>query len=242
MQLKVLTYNVNKSRDFMFRRKAKKSLKQLIQRVDADIVFLQEIFVDSKSKGIALEQFADELWQGFVYGKNSTYEKGHHGNAILSKYPIRDWENINISTNKLEKRGALFARVSILKDEVQQDLHLYCVHLNLLQRGRDRQLEQLEREVNKRSQQVPFIIAGDFNDWNHRIDKAIKKSLGVVECSSLKATGSLVKTFPSYFPILGLDRIYGRGVSPAEEFSYTPLKDVLLSDHLPLVAKVNLSE
>jgi len=34
------------------------------------------------------EFLAHESWLHHAYGKNSVYDSGHHGNAILSRYPF----------------------------------------------------------------------------------------------------------------------------------------------------------
>ena len=53
------------------------------------------------------EFLADSIWPQFAYGRNAVYPKGHHGNAVLSKFPIVRYENHDVSIGGPEKRGLL---------------------------------------------------------------------------------------------------------------------------------------
>ncbi len=39
------------------------------------------------------------------------YPEGHHGNAVLSRFPIEYYENRDISVGNGEKRGLLYCRI-----------------------------------------------------------------------------------------------------------------------------------
>lgn len=54
-----------------------------------------------------LEALADKQWPHFAYGRNAVYDNGHHGNAILSRYPIRETSNFDVSQHSTESRGVL---------------------------------------------------------------------------------------------------------------------------------------
>src|SRR5687767_14004327 len=111
-QIKALSYNIHKgftirNKDFVL-----KKIRKAIHDVDPDIIFLQEVVgyhiedsheIEDWPTTAQFEYLAHELYEHYAYGKNAIYTKGHHGNAVLSKFPILFWENINISTNKLEK-------------------------------------------------------------------------------------------------------------------------------------------
>src|SRR5690625_220449 len=75
------------------------------------------------------EFLADSIWQDFAYGRNAVYPQGHHGNALLSKFPIISWNNHDISLNRFEQRGLLHCKLDLV--ESSQPLHAVCVHLNL---------------------------------------------------------------------------------------------------------------
>jgi endonuclease/exonuclease/phosphatase family metal-dependent hydrolase len=52
------------------------------------------------------EYLADTMWK-HCYGRNAVYPHGDHGNALLSRFPIRSYTNHNASVGKLEARGLL---------------------------------------------------------------------------------------------------------------------------------------
>jgi len=81
----------------------------------------------------------------------------------------------------------------------------------------------------------PLVIAGDFNDWRSKADRALQHELGVVEVFSA-AGGRPARTFPSVLPVFRLDRIYARGlrILGADVHYAYPL--ARLSDHAALAA------
>ena len=248
--LKVLTYNMHKGFCFYSRRQVLEEIKRAIREVNADLVFLQEIRgeesvngeelvggegEDGESKEFTsqLEFLADSVWSHYAYGKNAVYEKGNHGNAILSRYPVKQWSNIDVSTNPLERRGLLHA---VVDHPDHKDLHLVCLHLNLLRRGREVQLERLIGRVAAEVKEGPLIIAGDFNDWSQGVTGHIGVHLEVEEAHHL-LHGRYARTFPSLIPLLCLDRVYFRGLKPSASRVLTGHPWSRMSDHAPMVVE-----
>ena len=204
-----------------------------------DLIFLQEVQGQNALSELSqFEYLAQEIWPHFTYGKNAVYEKSHHGNAILSKYPILSWENIDLSTNRVERRGLLHALIQLPWQSTK--IHTFCTHLDLSERGRKKQLASLSSRIHQlTSSQEPLLLAGDFNDWRQSAHTVLERDLALQEVfRCLK--GECPKTFPSFFPMLALDRIYFRGVEPsyAQILSGYPWKK--LSDHLPLAAEFRI--
>ena len=175
MKIKILSYNIHKGFDWKNKNYFIKEMKDFIRSTDADVVFLQEVIgknIKLQESGLIDIQFeflADEIWPHYSYAHNAVYDHGHHGNLILSKFPIENFENIDISTNSLEKRGLLICKI-MLPVNGFGDKYFYaaCSHLNLLHSGRLKQYQKIKEHVQKRESadgQTPFIIAGDFNDW-----------------------------------------------------------------------------
>ena len=95
--LKIATYNIHKGFSHFNRRVVLHELRDRLRELDADIVFLQEVQGENTRHaeryhnypdGAQHEFIAEEIWPHCAYGKNSVYEAGHHGNAILSRFPI----------------------------------------------------------------------------------------------------------------------------------------------------------
>jgi endonuclease/exonuclease/phosphatase family metal-dependent hydrolase len=218
-------------------------LRHAIRSVNADIVFLQEVMgvhperVDGPDFGAQFEYLADEIWPHFAYGKNAVYSEGHHGNAILSKFPFKTYENINVSTNPLERRGLLHANID-LNDTTS--MHLVCLHLDLLARGRRQQLATLiERVRSTIDGKQPLIVAGDFNDWQKEASDTMFGELGMQE-AGVVIHGEHPKTFPSWKPFLALDRVYTRGLHIWNHDVLYGLPWRKMSDHAAVVVDIEI--
>lgn len=185
------------------------------------------------------EFLADTMWHQHAYGRNAVSPAGHHGNALLSKFPILRHRNVDVSADfdGEEKRGLLHCELELPGSEYP--LHAICVHLGLKEVQRQRQVDllgQLLREAVPA--QAPLVIAGDFNDWRLCAHQRLQDELGLQEVHE-HAHGRTPRTFPARHPVLRLDRIYVRNLRhapiglPKRPWSH-------LSDHAPLAAEVML--
>ena len=242
MLIRVFSYNMHKSKAFVKRHYVFNRIYQELRALSPDVVFLQELnglhpkFHHSSMTHSPLEELADGLWPFYAYGQNSIYQKGHHGNGLMCKYPLESWENIDISTNRFEKRGLLHGVIQLPK--IKKPLHIVCIHLDLTESGRKKQVTRLiDRILQYVPGHEPLIIAGDFNDWGRNISGELRNHLKVEEVF-YSSKGSYAKSFPSPFPFLHLDRIYTRGceVCATTVFKSAPWDE--MSDHLPLWAEL----
>jgi endonuclease/exonuclease/phosphatase family metal-dependent hydrolase len=240
-KIRVLSYNIHKGFDTANFNFVLNKIKKSIETVHADLVFLQEVLghhEKHKSRIVdwptvpQFEYLADQLWPHFAYGKNAVYTYGHHGNAILSKYPIIHWENVDISTNRLERRGLL--HIEVKAPHISQPLHAICVHLGLFEAGRKIQINELCNRISKLvGPEFPLIVGGDFNDWREKATPILQKKLNLKEIF-MEVTGKHAKTFPSWLPALKLDRIYFRSLQPLDATVLTGGVWSELSDHAAL--------
>jgi endonuclease/exonuclease/phosphatase family metal-dependent hydrolase len=243
--LKVLTLNLHKGFSYFGRRFVLHELRDAIRGISADIVFLQEVLgehnrhADRHDNWPEVSQYeflADEIWQDFAYGKNAVYPTGHHGNALLSKYPIVEYRNRDISEAGAEGRGLLHAVLDV--PGWDRPLHAICAHLGLAEKHRTKQLAKLGGIVSR----VPFgtgvVVAGDFNDWRSRANDILSESAGLVEAFA-DADGKSAKTYPARLPLLRLDRIYTRGVDVLRPAVLSRRPWSHLSDHAALVVELS---
>ncbi|HYF18621.1 MAG TPA: endonuclease/exonuclease/phosphatase family protein [Ramlibacter sp.] len=243
----VMTVNTHKGFTFFNRKFILPELRDAVRKVGADLVFLQEVLGthddhgkkwDSWPDAPHYEFLADSIWPQYAYGRNVVYPKGHHGNAVLSKYPIVHHQNHDVSVLGPEKRGLLHCVVRVPGHPL--DVHAICVHLGLAEAHRQHQLELLCEIVRAQvPDNAPLIVAGDFNDWRRRANAVLERAIGLREVF-VNAYGEPARTFPARFPMLCLDRIYVRNASvhlpvvlPRKPWSH-------LSDHAPLVAEIHL--
>lgn len=236
MKLKILSFNIHKGFSAFGVKTTLASLKKLLDVAAFDIVCLQEIHGEHSIYGKQLEILADSVWSYKTYGKNAVYTRGHHGNAILSKYPISSSENIDISFNKLERRGVLHA--TILGST--KPFHVFCTHLGLLHTWRLTQLGALcERISTHIKEDESLVLCGDFNDWREKATSLLNASVGLEE-AFLAHSGAHAKTFPSWLPILCLDRIYTRGAKVLSAQTLGGGDWRKISDHLAVEVTVEI--
>jgi endonuclease/exonuclease/phosphatase family metal-dependent hydrolase len=244
---RVMTYNIHKGFSAGNRRFILQQIREELRVADVDIIFLQEIqgrhvlheakVVDWPTES-QFEYVADQIWSHYAYGKNAIYNAGHHGNAILSKYPFIHWENLNVSSVRWASRSLLHGVVNI--SERRTNLHLICVHLDFMPGQRVRQIKILnERIRDSVPHNEPLILAGDFNDWNGQVSRHLESELELKEVFH-SMQGRHAKTFPSWFPFLPVDRIYYHGVNPVECTCFEHHPWHKLSDHVPLYAKFEI--
>jgi len=240
--IRVLSYNVHKGFCSANRQFLLNQIREGIRSIDAELVFLQEVVGENSQHAerhldwvdeSQFEYLADTVWPHFAYGKNAVYDHGHHGNAILSKYPILSSENVDISLYRRSQRGLLLS-------VIEPGIYVICVHMGLLGWERHQQFNLLTKLISEKvPADAPLIIAGDFNDWSGALHLRFKHSLKLRE-ASLQANGKLAKTFPAKRPMLRLDRIYFRGFQAlsAKRLSGEPWRS--LSDHCGLYAELKL--
>ena len=245
--IRVLSYNIHKGFSHSNAKFLLDSIRDSIRLVDAELVFLQEVVGQHKKheKKVAdwpteaqFEYLADSVWPHYAYGKNAVYKHGNHGNAILSKFPISKWLNYDISTNRIEQRGALYACLEI--PDWPTPVHCVSTHFGLTPRGRKLQVQMLTEMLGSASPTAePLLLVGDFNDWNQSTSPILQESLGLSEVFK-EASGSYAKTYPARLPLLKLDRIYSRGfmTKKVEVLTGKPWRS--LSDHVPLLAELEL--
>lgn len=246
LEISVATYNIHKGFSQFNRRFVLHELRQRLRELDTDIVFLQEVMGEqsfSALHGVAdsgnsqHEFLAHEKWPYHAYGKNSVYESGHHGNAILSRYPILNWKNQDISAHRFESRGVLYCELALSENAT---LHCLCVHLGLFKRGRNLQFGALVELIRQAiPKEAPLIIAGDFNDWNNHARQSLADELGLREVFE-SGRGSLARSYPVSFPVLRLDRIYVRGLTVKNSLVHAEYPWNKISDHAALSANLIL--
>jgi endonuclease/exonuclease/phosphatase family metal-dependent hydrolase len=246
MKVKILSYNIHKGFTITNQNFILDGIRKAIRELNADILFLQEVLGHHDNKkcripdwetAIQFEYLADSVWPHFAYGKNAIYPEGHHGNAILSKFPIIDWSNHVISTNRFEHRGLLKAKIQI--PETGQEMLLANTHLDLTQGGRDQQAGVIIEHMSA-EEKLPWILVGDFNDWNKKISPRLEKSLHAVEAFRY-LSGNYPPTFPSFLPALSLDRVFLHRATPVSARTLTDKHWKKLSDHLPLLVEFELT-
>jgi endonuclease/exonuclease/phosphatase family metal-dependent hydrolase len=230
--LRVSSYNIHScfGRDGIYR---PDRVADVVAEMRADIVGLQE--VDSALRaGDGLNQvdfIALHTGMKVVTGPTILRDTGDYGNALLTRFDIGETRKIDLSLPGREPRGAL----DVDLDYHGQTIRVVVTHLGLKGVERRQQIGRLV-DVLARDESRPILVLGDMNEW-FPVARSIRSFL------SIFGKHPPVRTFPSWWPVLALDRIF---VSPkdaliAAKVHATNLARVA-SDHLPVKALVSLSK
>ena len=239
--VRVATYNIHKGVQGVGpqRRLEIHNLGHAVEQFDSDIVCLQEVrkvhrgeeqFFARWPEMPQAEFLAPEGYES-VYRSNAFTRHGEHGNAVLSRWPVLTHQHEDISDHRFEQRGLLHAEVLVHG----QAVHVVVVHLGLIRASRIRQVTQLQRFIEREvPPTAPLLVAGDFNDWGTSVQRSLN-------AGNLRAfEGARQSTFPARLPLVQLDYVYARGLTPLG--AQVPRGRVWwrMSDHLPLIAEFGL--
>lgn len=216
-------------------------LREAIRAEAADVVLLQEVLGEHREHSTRWEHWpdhsqyeflADTLWSAYAYGRNAVYPAGHHGNALLSKYPITHHQNHDVSTHTQERRGLLHSVLAV--PGWPRPLHVICAHLGLFERHRKLQLQMLcDLIANEVPADAPLLVGGDFNDWRENAHGLLADCAGLEEVF-ITAFGRAARTFPVRWPLMRLDRLYVRNLQASGPVVLNTAPWTKLSDHAPL--------
>lgn len=229
--LVVATYNVHTCVG-VDRRYDPERTVAVLRELDADIIGLQE--VDARHRmGRNLNQwdyFAEATGLHAVAGANVSDHRGRFGNAILTRFPVLGVRHIDLSIGAYEPRGAIEAELAI----DGRALRVVVTHLGLRAGERRMQIARLlEALADGPSEAEAMLMLGDLNEWRGRRGgiSALDRQLGRAPAP---------RTFPSWLPVLPLDRIYAGGDASLRAVAVhrSPLARIA-SDHLPLRAAVD---
>ena len=244
--LTVVTYNNHNGFSAFNRRLVVHEIRERLHALSPDVVFLQEVQGAHESHSRRHHAWPEAAQHEFLahegghsaYGMNAVYQEGHHGNAIVSRYPIVRAENIDISHHALENRGLLHCELAV--PGWRAPLHCINVHLGLWGRSRRFQLGWLCQRIRDAVPEgAPLVVAGDFNDWRGDATTVLARELGMEEAFQ-RAAGRHARSFPARIPLLSLDRIYVRGLQVHDVRVPKGLEWSQRSDHMPLIADLEV--
>ena len=233
--MRVVTYNIRKGKGADGRSSiGMDMLGRALSPHEADLVLCQEVFHCARGGGSQSDHLAEAMGLRACYGANKFRGVGHHGNSTFTHWDVDCYENHDISTNRIERRGALYVRLT----GGDLPLHVVNVHLGLNRWQRRTQMRRIAELLEERARQGdPVVLAGDFNDWRRELDSYIVGELGFDNAHGRYAPEA-ARTWHPRRPVFSLDRIYTRNltVTAAKRLDGEPWSH--LSDHLPLVAEL----
>jgi len=247
MKIRIATYNIHRAIG-IDRRFRPQRIVDIINEINADVFLLQEVdegVPRSRELNLAKEIAQACHFPHYALGHNVTLRKGYYGNATLSKFPILRERNINLTIDNKKRRGCQHTCIDLSDQNKKHNLDVFNLHLGLSAKERQKQAGLLFRshEYTDLKKSMPCIVAGDFNDWRSMLRAFFIEGMGF-KCATDK-TRSLgevaMKTFPSFAPRGGLDRIYYKGsINLLKVKRYKKNLAKIASDHLPVISDFEL--
>jgi endonuclease/exonuclease/phosphatase family metal-dependent hydrolase len=239
LRFRVATYNVHKCRGFD-RRTVPERIISVLRELEADVMCLQEV-VNAPADAPLFDQ-AGEIARAFpnhtaCFGANRALRGGTYGNLTLSRFPLLEWKNTDI-TQKRERRGVLRTDLSLRADSM---LHVFNIHLGTGFVERRSQAKRLMSEdilLNPHLQGSRLVL-GDFNEWTKGLTTRLLRE--TFQTFPPKHALRFPKTFPGMLPFITLDHCYYE--LPLELVATRLWRSkvaLVASDHLPLLADLQL--
>jgi endonuclease/exonuclease/phosphatase family metal-dependent hydrolase len=232
--LTVMTYNIHHGEGTDGKLDLER-IAGIIRGQNPDLVAVQE--VDHKTERTGKVAQAEELGKltgmHSVFGKAMDYQGGGYGQAILSRWPIREHQVHQLpQRDGREPRIVVSARIAAPGGE----LIFATAHLDhQLEEVRLKQAQEINRILNGKSGAIPLLLAGDFN--------AGPESTTVQEIVRdwIDTAGENARdTIPSANPRRRIDYIFAQPKDAWKPAGSQVLEEPIASDHRPVVARVEL--
>jgi endonuclease/exonuclease/phosphatase family metal-dependent hydrolase len=232
--IKIVTYNIHGCIG-VDRRYDPARIAAVLREIDADIACLQEVRARRVSRlhDDQAAYLAEATGRRVVLGAREHGCRGRFANAILTRFPIISARAIDLAVSVYEPRAALDAELAT----GERSLRVLATHFGLHAGERRLQADRLIAALAEpcspgRPPADAVLLVGDLNEWRGRSGgiRALDRCLG---------PSAAPPTFPSWMPVLPLDRIYADGPAALRDVHVyrSPLARVA-SDHLPLVGRL----
>lgn len=229
--LRVMTYNIHQGIDADMRMDLE-AIAAAIAAENPDVIVLNEVNRARATNGFVdtLPLISRRLGMPYVFGAN--YADGQYGNAMLSRYPILEWDNTHYIHNTTEIRGLL----RVVVETRDGPITFYATHLDHISGPDNARAEQVAEALALWGGTPRSVLLGDLNAEPDKPELSAIYQAGFVDV--LAATGQDdVFTFWDPVPTPGrrIDFIF---VTPDLSLGRAWVVQTRASDHLPVLAEV----
>jgi endonuclease/exonuclease/phosphatase family metal-dependent hydrolase len=225
--LVVATYNIHRcyGGDGRF---APERIRAVLDELDADLVALQEVETRDGGGLDLLDFLAGDAYRP-IAGPTMHRRNARYGNALLTRLPVAESFQHDLSVPGREPRGAIDARVRAGGTTVR----LMATHFGLSVAERRLQARRILELMEPQAEPVEILL-GDLNEWF-----LWGKLLGWLHHAFAQTPSPA--TWPARLPLFALDRLWVRpSASLRRLHRHRTLASRAASDHLPLRAEIDL--
>lgn len=207
----------------------------IIKKQNPDILALQEVDVKTRRSGVSIDEASEignRTGMHAYFGKAIAFDGGEYGVGILSKYPVDTIQLYRLpSIGDAEARVLLVANIRV----EDQTIAFACTHLDAGESDDIRLLQVKTIGEIQKGIKYPLVLAGDLNAEAggpviSYIDKIFTRS----------CTSNCPLTIPNDKPVSTIDYVTYRSTDHFKVISHKVLNETYASDHLPLVAELEI--
>jgi endonuclease/exonuclease/phosphatase family metal-dependent hydrolase len=205
----------------------------VIQHTKADIVGLQEVDLKplGAKKSHQLDYLAEATGMTAVAGPTIRGADIEFGNALLTSREIIQVRLYDLTVVRRQPRGVIDADL-VCDGKI---IRVLVTHFGLALNERRRQTQSLLKIMrHQKTSYALTLVIGDINEWRPR-------GFALYSLNSHLGRAPSPRSFPSFFPVFALDRIW---VKPRGALLHVKITKHGLartaSDHLPVLATVNV--
>jgi len=207
-------------------------IAEVILALDADVIALQEVdsWPGAGTEPVQMEFLAQTVGLHAISGPTVERQDGHYGNVLLTRLPVLDVRKLDLTVFRREPRGALDVHL----DTGGAPLRVIATHLGLLPSERRYQVQRILETVADDDGAVDAVtvLLGDINEWF-----VMGRPLRWLHARFGRGAGG--PTYPSWLPMLSLDRVWVRPKTALRRFRiHATTVSRRASDHLPVSAEV----
>ncbi|MGI6537298.1 MAG: endonuclease/exonuclease/phosphatase family protein [Caldicoprobacterales bacterium] len=245
MQIRLVSYNIQHARDHIRSIKEDKDIidfdltAKAIKSQNPDIVVMNEVRNEGNHPTYKDQTKIIAEKTGFNYykfGEAIRFEPGlPYGNAILSKYPITEFEIIKIPDPEVKDEDIYYETRCVIKAVVNiqgKKITVFGSHFGLAQSEQRNAVETVIKLLGQCD--MPHVLMGDFNmDPDDEKLKPIYDRL----TDTAKYFDKPKLSFPSNNPEHKIDYIF---VSDEFKVIFADIPDIVVSDHRMVVCDVEI--